>query len=78
MSSTSCAAAQAASTSVDVTVDAEPPRPCSERGDDTTDHNKQDPNEYEESSHDADSNLRFDDIPEDNPEDELEPWVDYK
>ena len=51
--------------------------PDSEQGDDTTEHNNQDPNEHEERSHDADSNPCFDEIPEDNPEDELEPWVDY-
>ena len=67
----SCAAAQAASASVDVTADAEPQDPYSEHGDD------QDPNEHEESSHDGDSNPSLDEIPEDNPEDELEPWVDH-
>jgi len=36
-----------------------------------------DPNEHAESSHDADSNPCFDEIPEDNPGDELDPWVDY-
>ena len=54
------------------------PRPCREQGDDTTEHNNQDPNEHEESSHDADSNACFDEIPEDNPEDVLESWVDYR
>ena len=49
----------------------------SEQGDDTTEHSNQDLNEHEESSHDADSNPCFDEIPEDNPEDELEPWVDH-
>ena len=75
---TSCAAAQAASASIDVTADAEPHDPYSEQGDDTTEHNNQDPNDQEESSHDADSNPCFDEIPEANPEDELEPWVDHK
>ena len=60
----------------DVTADVEPTTPDSEQGDDTTEHNNQDLNEHEESSHDADSNPCFDEIPEDNPEDELEPWVD--
>ena len=73
----SCAIAKAASASVDVTVDAEPHGPDSEQGDDTTEHNNQDPDEHEESSHDADSNPCFDEIPEDSPEDEQEPWVDY-
>ena len=75
--STSCAAAQAASVSVDVTAGVEPHVPDSEQVDDTTEHNNQDLNEHEESSHDADSNPRFDEISEDNAEDELEPWVDY-
>ena len=44
---------------------------------DTSEHNNQDLNEHEESSHDADSNASFHDILEDNPEDELEPWVDF-
>ena len=43
------------------------------RRDDTTEHNNQD----EESSLDADGNHCFDEIPEDNPEDELGPWFDY-
>ena len=49
----------------------------SEQGDDTIEHNNQDPNEHEESSHDADSNPCIDEILEDNPEDELEQWVEY-
>ena len=56
--------------------DAEPNDPDSEQRDDTAEHNNQDPNDHEESSHDADSNPSFDEIPEDNPENELEPWVD--
>ena len=76
-SGTSCAAALAASASVDVTADAEPHDPCSEQGDNTTEHNNQHLKEREESSHDADSNLCFDGMPEDNPEDEPEPWLDY-
>ena len=71
----SCAGREAAS--VDVTADAEPHDPNSEQGNDTTEHNNQDPKEHEESSHDADSNRCFDKIPEDSPQDELEPWVDY-
>ena len=71
----SCAAAQAAS--VDDTADVDPHDPDSEQEDDTTAHHNQDLNEHEESSHHADSNLCFDQISEDNPEDELEPWVDY-
>ena len=73
---TSYAAVQITSAS-DVTADAEPHDPYSEQGDDTTEHNNQDLNDQEESSHDADSNPCFDEIPEANPEDELEPWVDY-
>ena len=34
-------------------------------------------NEHEESSHDADSKPCSNEIPEENPEDELETWVDY-
>ena len=49
----------------------------SEPVDDTTEHNNQDLDEHEESSHDADSNPYFDEISNDNPEDELSPWVDY-
>ena len=45
--------------------------------DDTTEHNNQDLDEHEERSHDADSNPCFDKIPEGNPEDEPDPWVDY-
>ena len=41
-----------------------------------TSRTNQDPNEQEESSRNADSNPRFDEIPQDNPEDELEPRVD--
>ena len=44
---------------------------------DDTECDIQDLNQHEESSHDADNNPCFDEIPEDNPEDELEPWVDY-
>ena len=73
--SKSCAAAHAAS--VDVTADVEPHDPDSEQGDDTSEHNNQDLNEHAESSHDADSNRCLDEISEDSPEDELEPWVDY-
>ena len=69
---TSCAVAQAASASVDVIADAELHVPFSEQGDDMTEHNNQEPNEHEESSHDADSNPCFDEIPDDNPEDELQ------
>ena len=43
-----------------------------------SEHNKQDLNEHEESSHDGDSNSCFDEIPEDSPEDELEPQVRTK
>ena len=50
------------------------PRPRLRSGDDTTEHSNQDLNEHEESSHDADSNPCFDEMPED----ELEMWVDYK
>ena len=63
--------------SVDDTADVEPHDPDSEPVEDTTEHNNQDLNEHAESSHDADSNPCFDEITEDNPEDELEPWVDY-
>ena len=68
----SCAVAHFAS--VDVTADVEPHDP---NGGDTTEHNSQDLNEHEESSHDADSNPCFVEIPEDSPEDELEPSVGY-
>ena len=51
--------------------------PDSEPVDDTTEHKNQDLNEHEESSHGADSNPCFDEISEDNPEDALEPCVDY-
>ena len=37
----------------------------------------QGPNEHEGISHDADSNSSFDEVPNDDPEDELEPWVDH-
>ena len=40
---------------------------------DTTEH--QGLNEHGESSHDADNNPSFDEGPNDDPEDELEPWV---
>ena len=70
----SCAAAQAAS--VDVTADVELHDPDSEQGDDTTQHNNQDPNEHIQSCHDAGSNSCFDEISGDNPEDELELWAD--
>ena len=45
---------------------------------DTTEHNNQDLNEHEESSHDADSNSCFDDITEDNPEDEPTGTLQYQ
>ena len=44
----------------------------------TTEPNPQDPDEHEESSHDADNNPSFDEDPNDEPEDEVEPWVDHK
>ena len=50
--------------------------PDREPEDDTTEP-RQDPNEHEESSHDADSNPSFDEVLNDNPEDELEPGSDY-
>ena len=53
------------------------PRPNSEPVDDTTEHNNQDLNEHEESSRDANRNPCFDEISEDNPEEELEPWVNF-
>ena len=53
----------------------EPHDPDSEPLDDTTEHNNQDLDEHEESSHDADSNPCFDESSEDNPADEQEPWV---
>ena len=62
---------------VDVTADVDPHDPASERGDDTTEHNNHDLDEHDESSYLADSNPYFDEISEDNPEDELELWVDY-
>ena len=74
---TSCTASQAASGSVDVTANAELHDSNSEQGGDTTEHNNQDLSKHEESSRDADSNHCFDEILEDNPEDELRPWVDY-
>ena len=60
---------------IDDTVDVEPHDSDSAPVDDTTEHN-QGFNEHEESSYDADSNPCSDEISEDNPEDELEPWVD--
>ena len=54
-----------------------PTTPTTNREGDTTEHNSQDLNEHEETSHDAGSNPCFDEIPEDKPEDELQPWVDY-
>ena len=57
--------------SVDDTADVELHDPDSEAADDTTEHL----NEYEESSHNAESNHCFDSISNDNPEDEQ--WVDY-
>ena len=42
----------------------------SEQADDIT----QQPNEHEESSHDADNSSCLDETPEDNPEDEQGPW----
>ena len=52
-------------------------RPDGELESDTTEPNHQGLNEHEESSHDADSNPSFDEVPDDDPEDELEPIVDY-
>ena len=52
----------------------EPHHSDSEHGEDTTERSNQDRNEHEESK---DSNTCFDEIPEDNPKDDLEPWVDY-
>ena len=69
------AAAHAAS--VDDTADGEPHDPDSEPQVDTTEPNPQCRNEHEESSHDSDSNPSFDEVPNDEPEDELAPWVDY-
>ena len=69
--------AVARAASVDVTADIQPHDPDSEPEDDTTEHNHPDLNEHEESSLDADSNPCFDEISEDKPEDELEPWVDH-
>ena len=68
------AAAHAAS--VDDTADGEPHDPDIEPEDDTTEPNHQGLNEHEESSRDADSNPSFDEVPNDNPEDELAPGVD--
>ena len=56
----------------------EPHDPEGEQEDDTTEPNFQDPNEHEECGHDADSNPSFDEVPHDEPEDELESWVDFK
>ena len=61
--------------SVDSTADVETHDPDSEPVDDMTDN--QDLHKHEESSHDADSTPCFDEISEDNPEDELDLWVDY-
>ena len=61
------AAAHAAS------VDVELHDPNMEPEDDTTEQNRQDLNEHEESSHDADSNAFFDEISHDTPENEQEP-----
>ena len=63
--------------SVDDTADGELHHSDSEAVEDTIGHNQQDLHEHEESSHDADSNTCFDEISEDDPEDELEPWVGY-
>ena len=70
------AAAHAAS--VDVTADDEPQDPDSELENDSTEPNHQGLIEHEESSHDADSNhFSFDEVPNDDTEGVLEPWVDY-
>ena len=54
----------------------EPHDPDSELEEDTTEANP-DPNEQEETSQDADTNPpSFDSVPQDDLEDELEPWVD--
>ena len=58
--------------SVDDTADVETHDPDSEPENDTTEHNHQDLNEHQESSHHS-----CDEISNDNPEDELEPWFDY-
>ena len=69
--------AAAGAASVDVTPYVKPRDPDSEHGDDTTEHNNQDFNEHEESSHDAESNLCFGEISDDEPDDKLEAWVDH-
>ena len=63
--------------SVDDTANVELHDADSKPDDDTTEHNHQDLNEHEESRHDAGSNLSFDEISNDNPEDELQPWINY-
>ena len=60
--------------SVDDTAHVEPDDPDSELEVHTTEHNHQDLNEHAESSHNADGNPTFNEISNDNPEDEPEPW----
>ena len=69
--------ASAHADSVDDTADVEPHGPHSEPVGDTTEHNNEDLDEHDESSHDADSNRSSDDTSADNPEDELQSRVDY-
>ena len=59
--------------SVDDTPNSETHDPDSELKTETTEPNSQDPNEQEESCDDADSNPSFDDDPNDEPADELQP-----
>ena len=70
----SCAAARAAS--VDVTADVGPTTPTVHWGTTRLSTTTKTSTSTKKSSHNADSNPCFDEIPEDNPEDELEPWVD--
>ena len=63
--------------SVDDTADSEPHDPDSEPENDTTEPNHQGFNQHGESSNDAETNPSFDEGPNDDPEDELGPWVNY-
>ena len=61
--------------SVDVTADVEPHDLDSEQGDDTTEHNKQDLNEHEESRDDVDSRVAPTTSQQRIQKTSLEPWV---
>ena len=68
--------AAAHASSVEDTADVEPHDPRQGAGGPTRLHPTT--TSKEEGSHDADSNPSFDEVSRDNPEDEPEPWVDYR